>query len=241
MNFVIPMAGRGSRFKKIGIDTPKFLIEVKNKKLLQYSLKSLPLELATKVIFIGLTEHNIEFNIKKELKNILPEKLSFELILIDDVTQGQAETVYLAKKHIDFTKDLVIFNIDTYFYSKSLADKLSSSSKKDGVLGAFKDTGTNWSFAKIDKKGEVIETTEKIPISDNALTGLYHFTNPNDFFETFEYYHSNNFKFNNEYYVAPMYNYLIQKGKKFVLDFTDEFIPLGTPEEIKGFEPTFNY
>ena len=108
--------------------------------------------------------------------------------------------------------------------------------KKDGVLGAFKSDGSNWSFAKLNDRGIIIETAEKVPISNNALTGFYHYTNPNDFIKTAEYFISKKEKYKNEYYIAPMYNKLIEEGKSFKLDFVIDFIALGTPEEIKTFE-----
>jgi dTDP-glucose pyrophosphorylase len=236
MNFIIPMAGKGSRFIEKGYTIPKYLIEVKGKKLLEYSLESLPLELATKIIFIALKEHQLEFNIKEEIKVILKNK-NFELVLLDKVTQGQAETVLFAKKHVDFSKDLAIFNIDTNFSSTSLkVVLLNKTKKKDGVLGAFKSVGTSWSFAKVNEKKIVTETAEKVPISNNALTGFYHFTNPKDFFDIAISCVKKEIKFKNEYYIAPMYNQLINTGKKFVLDFVDDFIPLGTPEEVEAYK-----
>ena len=48
MNFVIPMAGRGERFKKAGFSLPKMLIESHGKTLLEWSVDSLPLELFIK-------------------------------------------------------------------------------------------------------------------------------------------------------------------------------------------------
>ncbi|WP_117883843.1 glycosyltransferase family 2 protein [Aureibaculum luteum] len=236
MNFIIPMAGHGKRFKKAGYKIPKYLIEVKNKKLLQYSLESLPLELATNIVFIALKEHQEEFNIKEEIRTILKD-INFKLILLDSITQGQAETVLKAKDHIDYKTDLIIYNIDTYFKSDTLKRKLLELNlKKDGILGSFKSSGTNWSFAKTNSQGIVIETAEKIPISHNALTGFYHFSNPLDFISTAEYFISKEEKHKNEYYVAPMYNRLIQSEKKFVLDFVSDFIALGTPEEVEIFK-----
>lgn len=60
MTFIVPMAGRGSRFVKEGYTLPKFMIEVKGKTLFEYSLESLPLEIADKIIFICLEEHEIK-------------------------------------------------------------------------------------------------------------------------------------------------------------------------------------
>lgn len=236
MNFVIPMAGHGNRFKEAGYRIPKYLIEVKGKKLLQYSLESLPLDLATNIIFIALREHQENFNIEKEIKSVLKNK-SFKLILLDDVTEGQAQTVLKARDYLDNKTDLIIYNIDTYFKSNTLEERLlDDRKKKDGILGAFKSNGTNWSFAKVTGEGIVMETAEKIPISDNALTGFYHFTDPLDFIDTAEYFISKKQKYKNEYYVAPMYNRLIDKDRLFVLDFVSNFIALGTPEEVEAFK-----
>jgi len=236
MNFVIPMAGHGNRFKNAGYNIPKYLIEVKGKKLLQYSLESLPLDLATNIIFIALKEHQENFNIEKEIRSILKE-ITFKLILLDKVTEGQAQTVLKAKDYLDYKTDLIIYNIDTYFQSNTLKEKLLDiNKKKDGILGAFKSGGTNWSFAKTNSKGIVLETAEKIPISNNALTGFYHYTNPLDFIDTSEYFISGKQKYKNEYYVAPMYNRLINKDRLFVLDFVSNFIALGTPEEVEEFK-----
>jgi len=237
MNFVIPMAGKGSRFIKEGYTLPKYLIQVNNKKLLEYSLESLPLQLASKIVFIALREHQEKYDIISEIHKLVEDKSIVEFVFLDDVTRGQAETVLMAKESIDFSKDLIIFNIDTHFTSKSIEKTLSNpKKKKDGVLGAFKDNGTHWSFAKLNDKNIVEKTTEKDPISNNALTGFYHFTNANDFFKVAEFCVSNGITNKNEFYIAPMYNLLIEENREFILDFVDEFTPLGTPEEVRNYE-----
>ena len=68
MNFIIPMAGRGQRFIDDGYKIPKYLIKVKNKTLLQWSIDSLPLDLATKILFIILQEHEDEYNISSFIR-----------------------------------------------------------------------------------------------------------------------------------------------------------------------------
>jgi hypothetical protein len=104
--------------------------------------------------------------------------------------------------------------------------------KLDGVIGSARLPGDHWSFAKTNKEGIVTETSEKVRISPNALTGFYHFSMGSDFVRVAENRVSNNTRNNNEFYIAPMYNDLIAEGKKYVLDAVDLFIPLGTPEEV---------
>jgi choline kinase len=50
INIVIPMAGEGSRFKDVGVDTPKPLIEIDGKTLIEHSISTLGI--AGRFIFI---------------------------------------------------------------------------------------------------------------------------------------------------------------------------------------------
>ena len=237
MIFIIPMAGRGSRFVQEGYILPKFMIEVKGKTLFEYSLESLPLEIADKIIFICLEEHetnNVSEFIKKKTNH-----QNIEILKIKEVTRGQAETVFLAKELVDKNDEILIYNIDTAFKSKNLKNiLLNKDLKQDGVLSAFVDKTLDdkWSFAKLNDENNIIKTTEKEKISDFALTGLYHFSKASDFFDIAKEWIVNDKKVRNEFYIAPMYNDLIQSGKKYVLDLVEEFIPLGTPQEVKEFE-----
>ena len=38
-----------------------------------------------------------------------------------------------------------------------------------------------------------------------------------------------------EFYIAPLYNHLINKGRKLIVDMADEVNILGTPEELNLF------
>ena len=39
-----------------------------------------------------------------------------------------------------------------------------------------------------------------------------------------------------EFFISGVYNILLKSGKKFVVDIADEFVPFGTPDDIKKFE-----
>jgi hypothetical protein len=45
--------------------------------------------------------------------------------------------------------------------------------------------------------------------------------------------------YNNEYYVAPTYNYLIKEGKKVLPFFYNMHYPIGTPEDLLKYQITF--
>ncbi|MBN9293822.1 MAG: hypothetical protein J0G96_07580 [Flavobacteriia bacterium] len=236
MNFVIPMAGRGQRFVDAGFKTPKMLIEAKGKSLLEWSIDSLPLELCTNLIFVLLKEH-AENHKLDSFVTLKYKKYNPKFVYLDEVTRGQAETVLKAKHLLDMSVDLVIYNIDTAFNSVTLHNTLINN-KKDGVIGAFVDLSdsSKYSYAKLDGESNVTEVVEKVKISDFALTGFYHFTNPEDFISLAEMNIQNNNTVKGEYYVAPIYNQLLEKGKNFVIDICQSIDVLGTPEELISFK-----
>jgi dTDP-glucose pyrophosphorylase len=234
MNFVIPMAGRGQRFTDAGYRVPKMLIEAKGKTLLEWSIDSLPLELCTNMVCIMLRQHDTDHQLTKRIKEIYGSRVPLSFYYLDQVTRGQAETVLLAQDLFLREKDLVVFNIDTCFRSDTLAERLKRQDH-DGVLGAFHSIESRFSFAAVDENDVVTKTAEKQVISDHALTGLYHFRKVSDFMETVNYHIDNDIRVNNEFYIAPMYNYLIDRGRRFVIDKVAEHHILGTPEELNTF------
>ncbi len=233
---VMPMAGHGKRFKDAGISKPKFMIEVENKTLFEWSLDSLPLEISRKIIFICLEEHEKEFNVSKFIKNIMKDrypKVNYELVYIEKTTRGQVETVLHAKQLIDSENTLIIYNIDTHFISTRLKLK---NQNIDGVLGCFTSDDENLSFVELNEKGFVKRVREKEKISSLASTGLYVFSNGKQFIETAETMIKNDILIKDEFFVSEIYNILLKSGKKFVIDIAEEFVPFGTPEDIKRFE-----
>ena len=234
MNFVSPMAGRGQRFVDAGYDLPKMLIPAHGKTLMEWSIDSLPLELCTNLVCIILREHEEEYRLSDKIMALYDDRFSIKFLFLDQVTRGQAETVFLAHHLFDDHKELLIYNIDTYFYSPILAADLLRADH-DGVLGAFHATENRFSFAKVGIDGYVTETAEKQVISNLALTGMYHFKEVQDFIETVSYHLNNDLRVNNEFYIAPMYNYLIKKGMRFIVNSCDSHFILGTPAELDYF------
>jgi dTDP-glucose pyrophosphorylase len=235
VNIVMPMAGRGSRFAEIGIDVPKPLIDVFRRPMYAWAMDSLPLELASRVIFICLAEHlqhrELEQDIRRRYK-------SFELAIIslDEVTEGQVCTVLKAERLIDNAESLLIYNADTYCRT-NLATRLPKLPESvAGLLGVFRAAGDQWSFARTDDGGRIIETAEKRRISDWASTGLYYFRRGHDFVDHARRMIADNERVNNEFYVAPIYNRMIAAGAEIWIDPAEEVWALGTPDDLRRFQ-----
>lgn len=228
MNVVIPMAGAGSRFSKAGFTFPKPLIEVNGKPMIQVVVENLNLN--ANYIFIVRKEHRKQYNLDTTLNLIAP---NCKIIEIDHLTEGAACTALLAKDLINNENPLFFANSDQFveWNSNEFFYKMNET-KALGGIPVFKSTHPKWSFAKIDINGDVLEVQEKNPISDNATVGFYYFRHGSDFVENAEEMIKNNDRVNNEFYLCPVYNYLIKnKGnvKTFVVE---EMWGLGTPEDL---------
>lgn len=240
LNFVIPMAGEGRRFKEAGFENPKYMIRIKDKTLFEWALESLPLSISNQIVFVCLKEHEKHHKVSAFIKKIMNKKypkLGYRIISIPKITRGQVETVLACKKYINNNHSLAIYNIDTHFKSSRLKSKLLTikNQNTDGILGVHNSNDPNLSFVKLSSDGFVKRTKEKQAISNMASTGLYVFTRGSDFVKAAEYMIKNRIKTNNEFFVAELYNILIKKGKKFTVDIAEEFIPLGTPDDLENF------
>ena len=236
INIVIPMAGRGSRFSNAGYIKPKPFIDINGSPMILHVLNNLKYENA-RFILIVRSEH-----VEKEKETIKQIEENHPVLFhpIDIITEGAACTVLHARKFINDSNPLIIANSDQ-FISANFSDYVNDCLDRnlDGSIMTFIDTERNpkWSFAKVDSDGFVSEVKEKTPISDVATVGIYMFKNGRSFVDFGIDMIVNNDRVNNEFYVCPIYNYLIQNGKKigiFNIKLS-QMHGLGTPEDLNAF------
>ena len=239
MNIVMPMAGRGRRFAEMGIDVPKPLIDVRGRPMYAWATESLPLELASRLIFICLQEHLLDRELADDIRSRY-EQLRPLIIPLDEVTEGQACTVLKAAAWIDNDEPLLIYNADTYCRTALSKRLLDLPPQVSGLIGVFHAPGDKWSFARADARGRVLEVTEKRRISDWASTGLYYFRRGRDFVEHARRMIADNERSGGEFYVAPVYNRLIAAGAEILIDPAEVVWVLGTPEDLRHFHDHYN-
>lgn len=218
MYIIVPMAGKGSRVKDFS-DSPKPFIELHGKSLLGLSLQGLPLKDNKLVLVANKADYK---QLVKTLAGIAwLDFADIKIELIDAPTSGQAETALIGMSSVGDGEPVLITNCDTFF-----TDNFRAVEGADGLLGTFKSHSPNYSYVKLEG-GLVVETAEKVVISDRASAGLYYFSSVELYRRA---YAGTNFV--GEKYIAPMYNYLIQSGlavKEFPIDVV---IPLGTTQEL---------
>ncbi len=234
MNIIITMGGLGSRFQKAGYKVPKYQIVVKNKTLFEWSMLSLSDFLREKFIFLVRKADNSRSFIEAECNKIGIEH--FEIVELEYLTRGQAETAKVAIPYCEKSTGIFIYNIDTY------VEPFQMSKEKiigDGFIPCFKASGDHWSFVKLAVNGDAVEVREKTRISDNCSIGAYYFRTA----ELYEYiyqelYVKEDYLEHGEQYIAPMYNWMIQHNMIVrIQDIDSKYVHvLGTPEEVEIFK-----
>lgn len=207
INIVIPMAGAGSRFAKAGYVDPKPLIPINGVPMIKLVINNLMPTQPHRFIFICQKEHSQKYGLQQKLKSW---SANAEVIEINGLTEGAACTVLAAKNLINNQDALMIANSDQYV-DINIDDYLDfmETGNLDGLIMTMTANDPKWSFVKVDDDNLVRDVVEKVVISDEATVGIYNFKHGSDFVAAAEAMIESNLRVNNEFYVAPTYNQLI--------------------------------
>jgi NDP-sugar pyrophosphorylase family protein len=204
------MAGRGSRFANEGYELPKPLIDVNGKHMIELVINNLTPKQAHRFIFVCQNQHIEEFKLEEVFSRACSD---YEIIGIDGITEGAAVTVLKARELIDSEEPLMIANSDQWVdmdINAYLADM--EQRDLDGTMLTMKADDPKWSYAKVGENGIVTEVVEKVVVSDEATVGIYNFRSGKEFCQLAGEMISQDIRSNGEFYVAPVYTFLAQKG-----------------------------
>jgi len=237
LNIVMPMAGRGKRFADAGYPVPKPIIPVHGRPMTEVVIANLRPTRPHRFIFLILRDHAREFQFDKHLLSWAPGS---EVRYVEQVTEGAACTVLLARDLINTDDPLMIANCDQWVdidindYLKTMDDE-----QGDGLIMTMWADDPKWSFVRFDDAGRVVEVIEKKVVSNEATVGIYNYRRGGDFVRAAEAMIAGNLRVNNEFYVAPAYDQLIQEGRKIVVHNVGKedagMYGLGIPADLERF------
>jgi NDP-sugar pyrophosphorylase family protein len=237
LQVVIPAAGIGSRFKSVGINTPKPLIEVGRTPMILWVIANLELGPNDSVYVICQREDEMRTALTKYLVDIDFEVTFLE---IEGLTSGPASTVALALPSLISDVPIIVANSDQYV-SNSLSSFVSSAREKnfDGTILTMEASGAKWSYIGRDSEGRIERVVEKSEISNEATVGIYAWSSPELLNRSIDFLRDENLLVNGEYYVAPSYGYLfsqnLQIGTFSVGNHGEAVHGLGTPDDLEMF------
>jgi dTDP-glucose pyrophosphorylase len=162
------------------------------------------------------------------------------VVPVNEVTQGAACTVLLARDYINSDDPLMLANSDQWV-DVNIESYLESMDRNraDGLIMTMKASDAKWSYVGLDLAGTVTRVVEKQVISDEATVGIYNFRRGQDFVRAADRMIERNLRVNGEFYVAPVYNELINEGARITIHNVGSegygMYGLGIPSDLERF------
>jgi choline kinase len=243
------MAGEGQRFKDANYTTPKPFLDVDGLPMVVRACKALPK--ADKNIFVIRRHHLNEYPIQSVLENYLNNVV---VIVIDELTEGQAITCLAARDHIP---DDAILNIgasdNDMVYNEEFVEKLYQNPELDGWIWTFRNNQSvlqnpkmyGWVATNMDTTRATYVSC-KIPLSENpmndhAIIGAFTFKKAKFFFDSVEKMVLENYRINNEFYVDVALDFAIKSGLNIHVNEVNQYICWGTPKDYEQYQYWLSY
>lgn len=232
MQILIPMSGAGSRFTEKGYAKPKPLIEFHGRPMIENVLMNLGANNEFTLCVLK-AHHDADPGFFARLSSRVAR---LNVVLVDQMTRGAAETCLLAAHHIRPNAPLMIANCDQMMvWDQTHFERWFQESQLDGCMFTFYKDDPAYSYVEVDQDGIALRTAEKQVISPHATTGIYVWARAGDFINAARSMIAKDLRVNNEFYVCPVYNENIAQGARIGIYQPTEHWPIGTPMDLEHY------
>lgn len=219
MQAIILAAGRGTRMGELTKETPKPMLKINNKPILEYKLNALPEEITEVIFIIGY--------LGEAIKNYFGDFYGGRKIhyVEQKNLDGSGAAVHLAK---DILKDKFLVMMGDDLYHK---DDLKNIIKHDlAVLAREVEDPTHFGIIETNENGNLINIIEKPKESENKLAniGVYML---NDKFFDYDFGYTDSGETNLPLTIAKMSDNHIIKIEK-----ANDWFAIGYPEDLEKAE-----
>src|SRR5881392_2160486 len=206
MKVIIPLAGKGTRLRPHTHITPKPMLKIAGKPVIDYVMEDLErLGNVEQVIYI--TGH-----LKDKVEEYARKKFPFDAVFIEQKIQdGTAGAVALARRYID--QPVFIIFVDTIFDADLSAVKRTDA---DGIIWVKTvDDYQRFGVVVSDSDGNMTKIVEKptTPVSKRANIGLYYIRNWKQMLDGIDWVLKQPPN-KGEYYLTDAFQYMIDHGAK---------------------------
>ena len=226
MNIIIPMAGRGTRLRPHTLITPKPLIPIAGKPIVEWLVKDIIALCPEPVNKVGFVIGDFGKEVERALLNIARSLGVEGKIYYQEKALGTAHAILCAGELLE-GKTVVAF-ADTLFKTDYKID-----TEKDGVIFVQKvDDPKAFGVVKMDKSGCIIEFVEKPQtfVSDLAIIGVYYFKEGAVLRDEMQYLIDHDVKEKGEYQLTNAMENMKNKGTKFYPGEMQEWLDCGNKD-----------
>ncbi len=210
MNIVILMAGSNGDFQEKGHQYPKYLLEIQGKPIIQRIVEPLS-SLSDNITCIIRKQDQTNFYLANMLKLLCP---SCAVIEVDGETKGAVCTALFAIEKINNDDELLILNGDQLIKADiAKAVNQFRDKKQDAGIITFRAIHPKYSSILLNEQNEIIEVSEKRPISDIASTGCTYYKKGSDFIDACFSLIKKNVTTNGLFYISSTFNEMILEQK----------------------------
>ena len=248
MKVVIPMSGQSSRFSSAGYTTPKHLIEIDGRKVIEHIIDLYPKD--SEFVFIINDKHKDETDVVKVLKNAAPDSI---IVTVPSHKKGPVHSVLQASKYIDDREPVIVNYCDfSMHWDYDDFEEFVIQTECDGCVVCY--TGfhphmlgsDNYAFCKTEERNKIVEIREKQPftadkMSEFASTGTYYFREGSYIKKYFQQLVDDDININGEYYVSLVHNLLIEDGLPNFVYEVPVMLQWGTPLDMNMYLQWSNY
>lgn len=226
MNIIIPMAGMGKRMRPHTLTTPKPLLPIAGKPIVQRlveDIASVCKETIDEVAFIiGDFGHEVELELIKIAESVGAEGR----IYYQEEALGTAHAVMCATPAL--TGEVIVAFADTLFKAEFDLDKTA-----DGTIWVHKVANpSQFGVVKLDKQNHITDFIEKPVefVSDLAIIGIYYFKDGDNLLSEIQYLIDNDVREKGEYQLTNALENMKNKGLVFKPGEVEEWLDCGNKD-----------
>lgn len=226
MNIIIPMAGMGKRMRPHTLTTPKPLLPVAGKPIVERLAEDIVSVCGGKINEIAFVIGDFGKEVEQQLLDIASRLGAKGKIFYQDVPLGTAHAILCAQESLN--GEVIIAFADTLFHADFKID-----TSKDGVIWVHHVADpSSFGVVKINEEGIITDLIEKPsePVSHLAIIGVYYFRDGGYLKREMQFLIDNDIKEKGEYQITNALENMKKKGAKFVPGEVKEWLDCGNKD-----------
>lgn len=217
------MAGKGKRLRPHTLTTPKPLIPIAGKPIVQRLVEDIAKVTPEKIQKIGFVIGDFDEEIKDQLREIAGRVGAKAHFYVQETAEGTAHAIGCAREILE-GKVTVAFS-DTLFRAD-----FELNPEDDGIIWTKQiEDPSAFGVVKTNPEGIITDFVEKPQdfVSDQAIIGIYYFKRGEDLRAEIDHLISNNIRGGGEFQLTMALENLKSKGTNFTIGTVDEWLDCG--------------